>query len=400
LRRLWWLLIPVLLIVWLVARRSAPPQVPFTKVTRETLVSTLSTNGKVEPVESAAVRAEGAGPIQAIHVARGQQVVKGQLLVTLSAEAAQADLATAQSRFAQAQAELETLSRGGRASEQAEIESGLVRARADLANAQREHETLRRLVEKKAATPADLNAAREAVQRAELQIQALDRRRSSLVTPPDKSAAQARLEEARASAAAATRRIETAQIRSPMPGVVYHLEVKPGAYVQPGDLIAQVGRLNQLRVIVFVDEPELGSVEEGMPVTITWDALPGRQWKGTVEKAPLQVVALGTRQVGEVICTIENPDLSLIPGTNINAEIRSRVVQRALTVPKEALRREGNDTGVLKLEGDRVVWRKVRLGTSSVTRVEVLEGLSEGDPVAMPVDRPLKSGDEVAPLIQ
>ena len=60
-----------------------------------------------------------------------------------------------------------------------------------------------------------------------------------------------------------------------------------------------------------------------------------------------------------MICTIENPDLSLIPGTNINAEIRSRVVQKALTVPKEALRREGNDTGVLKLEGDKVVWRKV-----------------------------------------
>ena len=119
-----------------------------------------------------------------------------------------------------------------------------------------------------------------------------------------------------------------------------------------------------------------------------------------MEKVPLQVVALGTRQIGEVLCTIDNPDISLIPGTNINAEIRSSVVSNALTLPKEALRREANDTGVLKLEGNQVIWRKVKLGVSSVTRVQILEGLSEGDAVALPVDRQLKSGDEVVPITQ
>jgi HlyD family secretion protein len=398
-RKLLWLLIPAVgFIGWLFARNSTPPEVPFTKAVRETLVSTLNTNGKVEPVESAAVRTEGSGAVQQVHVERGQAVVQGQLLITLSATQAQADLATAQSRIAQAKAELETLSGGGRAPEQAEIESGLARARADLANAQREYEALQRLTAKKAATQAELNAAREAVERADLQIQALERKRSSLVTAPDRSAAQARFQEAQGGAAAAMQRIAMAQVRSPIAGIVYGLEVKPGAYVNPGDLVAQVGRLSQLRVIVYVDEPELGRVQKGMPVTITWDALPGREWKGTVEKAPLQVVALGTRQVGEVICTIENPDLSLIPGTNINAEIRSAVVQNAVTLPKEALRRQGEDTGVMKLESNRIVWRKVRLGASSVTKVQILEGVAEGDAVALPVDRQLKSGDQVTPV--
>jgi HlyD family secretion protein len=399
LRKLWWLLIPVLVLFgWLFARNSTPPETPFTKGTRETLVSTLNTNGKVEPVASAAVRAEGSGAVETIHVERGQAVVQGQLLVTLNAAQAQTELSSAQSKIAQAKAELETLSGGGRAPEQAEIESGLARARADLANARREHDALRRLVEKKAATQAELTAAREAIERAELQIHALDRKRSSLVTAPDRTVAQARLQEAQSGASAAMQRIAMAQVRSPMAGIVYHLEVRPGAYVNPGDLIAQVGRLNQLRVIVYVDEPELGRVQKGMPVTITWDALPGRQWKGTVEKAPLQVVALGTRQVGEVICTIENPDMSLIPGTNINAEIRSAVVENAITLPKEALRRQGNETGVLILEGKKVTWRKVRIGASSVTRVQILEGLAEGDAAALPVERQLKSGDEVTPV--
>ncbi|HYP14378.1 MAG TPA: hypothetical protein VEQ63_10685, partial [Bryobacteraceae bacterium] len=114
---------------------------------------------------------------------------------------------------------------------------------------------------------------------------------------------------------------------------------------------------------------------------------------------PLQVQALGTRQVGEVICTIQNPDISLLPGTNVNADIRSSEVAGALTIPKEALRRQGNETGVLKLEGERVVWKSIRTGVSSVTRVQVLQGLVEGDPIALPIDQPINAGDAVRPVL-
>jgi hypothetical protein len=180
-----------------------------------------------------------------------------------------------------------------------------------------------------------------------------------------------------------------------MTGVLYAFEIKPGAFLNPGDEVARAGRLAQLRVVVYVDEPELGRVEKGMPVTITWDALPGRKWMGGVDSVPLQVVTLGSRQVGEVNCTIDNPDLSLIPGTNVNAEIRSKVVAGALTIPKEALRRQGEVTGVLKLQGDAVVWQPVRIGVAGVTRVQILDGLAETDRVALPIDAPLQSEDRV-----
>ena len=58
-------------------------------------------------------------------------------------------------------------------------------------------------------------------------------------------------------------------------------------------------------------------------MTITWDALPGHQWKGEVDKLPTQIVPLGTRQVGEVGCVIENPDRDLLPNANINADIQA-----------------------------------------------------------------------------
>src|SRR6185369_13093822 len=101
------------------------------------------------------------------------------------------------------------------------------------------------------------------------------------------------------------------------------------------------------------------------------DALPGRHWRGVVEKTPTQIVPLGTRQVGEVNCIIDNPDHTLIPGTNINAEIVSQVVENALTIPKETMRREGSQTGVFKLVGDRIVWQPVKTAAASVNRIQI-----------------------------
>lgn len=393
------MLIPVLaLIGWLAVRGTPPPEVQVTRPKRETVVSTLTTNGKVEPVEWAAVNSEVAGPVLRVLVEAGQTVGRGQILASIGSAEAQGELSSAQSRVNAARAEVETLESGGRAPEQAEIESGLARAHSEMTTAQNEASALERLVSKNAATQGELTVAREAVRRAQLQIDSLERRRASLVSPPDRKAALARLQEAESGMAAAGRRITESQVRSPMNGVVYSLDLRSGAWVQPGTPVARVGKLDQLKVTVYVDEPELGRVSKGMPVSITWDALPGRDWKGQVQAVPLQVVPVGTRQVGEVVCLIDNPNLSLIPGTNITAEIRSRAVENAMTIPKEVLRREGNETGVYKISGDHIAWQRVRVGVASVTRIEVLEGLSETDQVVLPTDLPLKTGDRVHPL--
>ena len=174
---------------------------------------------------------------------------------------------------------------------------------------------------KNAATQAELTTARNAARQAQQQIDSLERRRSALVSQPDLRAAEARVAEAQAGVSAASRRLSQTLVRSPISGTVYSLDVKAGSYIEPGAPVAKVGKLDRVRVAVYVDEPELGRVAKGMPVTISWDALPGRTWKGEVESVPLQVVPLGTRQVGEVVCVIENSDRSLIPGTNVNAEI-------------------------------------------------------------------------------
>jgi HlyD family secretion protein len=160
-----------------------------------------------------------------------------------------------------------------------------------------------------------------------------------------------------------------------------------------------VGQLGRLRVRLYVDEPELGRVAEGQPVTITWEALTGEEWKGSVERKPGSIQPLGSRQVGEVICWIDNPGHQLIPGTNVDASIRTSVVENALIIPKETLRRDTQGTFVFRLDGDTVERRAVKTGSSSIGEVQVIEGLNQGDAVAMPTDAPLKAGDRVAPVM-
>jgi len=387
-------------VVWAAMKKAQPPDVNFTKVTRETLVSTLSTNGKVEPIEWMPVRSERMGVITRTFASRGQLVRKGDPLVELDTRVANADLSKAQAAIQEAQAQEQVLAQGGRAAERQQIESDLARARLDLAAAQKNHQTLERLVAKQAATRQELDSARQLVDQLELRIQALEKNKAALVSGTDKDIAKARLQQAESAATVAQTNLDFSVIRAPMAGTVYDFDLKQGSYVNPGDPIAKVGRLDRVRVTVYVDEPDLGKVRQGELVVITWDALPGHQWKGTVDKLPSQIVPLGTRQVGEVGCVIENPDRDLLANANINAEIQASVVDNAIAIPKEAIRRQGSDTGVLLLEGDRAIWRKIGLGISSYTKSQVVSGLNDGDAVALASEKPIQSGSRVQPVFQ
>jgi HlyD family secretion protein len=388
------------IVAWAATKGAAPPEVEFVKVARETLISSLSTNGKVEPIEWMPVRSERSGVITRVLISRGQQVTKDQPLVELDTRVASADLSKAQAAIQEAKAQQQVLTQGGRIAERQEIDSNLARARLDLEAAQKNYRALERLVAKQAATRQELDAAHQVVEQLQLRIQSLEKSKGAIVTGIDTEIAKARLQEAQASAAVAQTNLDLSIIHAPMDGTVYDFDLKPGSYVNPGDAIAKIGKLDRVRVMVYVDEPDLGKVHQGEPVVITWDALPGHQWKGKVDRLPTQIMPLGTRQVGEVGCIIENPDRDLLPNANINADIQATVAENALAIPKEAIRRQGSETGVFLLQGDRVVWRKVSLGISSYTKSQVLAGLSDGDAGALPSEKPIQNGSRVQPVFQ
>lgn len=393
-------LIVAALIVWIVSKRAAPPEIEFAKAARETIVSLLGTNGKVEPIEWLPARAERSGVISKVWITRGQQVRKGTPLVELDSRVAAAELSKAQASIQEAKTQEKILNQGGKALERQQVEADLSRARLDLDAAQKQRDALQRLVAKQAATRQELDTASQLVNQLQLQIKALEQHKTDLVTAPDKEIAQSRIQAAESAAAIARTNLDLSVVRAPMDGTVYEFDLRQGSFVNTGDLIAKVGKIDRVRVTVYVDEPDLGRVRKGELVNITWEGLPGHQWKGEVDKLPTQVVPLGTRQVGEVGCIIENPEHDLIPNANIDASIQATVVPNALTIPREAIRRQGSETGVFLLQGERVVWRRVSVGVSSYTKSAILSGLSDGDAVALPSEKPIKNGSKVEPVFQ
>jgi HlyD family secretion protein len=385
--------------VW-TSMKEDPPHVDFVKATRMSVDSALSTNGRTEPAHWAPVHAGLEGRVEAVLVKEGQAVGSGQELARLHLPSAEADLAAAKARLAQARAVSAELERGGPAAELAGIDASLVKLAAELEAAAREVEVLERLVARDAATRAELTAARNLAARLKAEITGLKTKRSSLVRQSDLESAQARVREAEASVAAVEAKIAACSIRSPMRGVVFELKTREGDWATPDAALAKVGGTERLRVILYVDEPELGRVRQGQEVQVTWDSNPAGKWRGIVEQMPSQIVALGSRQVGEVPTLIENPGNDLPVGANINADIRTQSVAGAITIPKEALRKEGDHYGVYVLQGKKLEWRVVEAGVSSVTRLEVRSGLREGETVAVAGDTALSNGMEITPRVR
>ena len=402
LRHLLWIVVLAIAAfgVWYaVTLRNQPPELAFAHVVREPITNSVPTNGKVEPMEWAEARAERPGPVEKILVQRGALVEQGAALIELDSSEARAAVASAQARVSQIRSELEVIEKGGRATDLTTIAGDLEREKLELSVAQKEYDSLVRLQAKQAATAFEVAQAKDKVDRAQQQIRSLEQRRGALVIPQDRSAAEARLRDAESAVTLAEDRVRKSVVRAPLAGTVYQFDLKPGAYLEAGDLVASIGRLTKVRVKVFVDEPDLGRVARGKPVVITWDAMPGRQWKGVVDKTPTQIVALGTRQVGEVYCVIDNPDRGLLPGTNVNVDITADESAGALTIPKEAVRRELGQAGVFALTGNTLAWKKITLGISNTTRTQV-EGLNENDAVALPSEKPLRDGMIVTPRFQ
>ncbi|HEY7307338.1 MAG TPA: efflux RND transporter periplasmic adaptor subunit [Bryobacteraceae bacterium] len=391
-KRYWLLLIlPVLLLIWWgVDHGGSAPLLHFATVRRTRIESMVSTNGKVEPAEWAAARAETAGVVRSISVHQGQDVRDGQPLVELDTTAARAELAAALAREQEARAESATLKQGGKAAQLASLNDSIKSAQSTEEVAQRNYDALQRLESQHAATKLQVQEARDALNRAKLQLSAFQDQKRTLVTSSDRTVAEAKLHDAQAAVALARRRVSLGQVSAPISGTVYQFDLKIGAYLQPGELVALVGDINDVKVTVYVDEPDLGRVGLNMPVSITWDARPGQKWWGRVDKLPTQVVSLQARTVGEVTTIVNNPNHDLLPGVTVNATIISKVENNTLSIPKAALRTIRGSTGVYRLEGDSLAWTSVKTGISDINNVQILSGLQPGDRVT---DRVIEPSD-------
>jgi RND family efflux transporter MFP subunit len=295
------------------------------------------------------------------------------------------------------------LGQGGKAQALANLNDSIKSAQAALTVTERDYEATQRLAEKQAATKMQLQDAKDAVERAQLHLAALKNQKETQVTATDRSVAEGKLRDAEAAVSLARHKLALCTLAAPIAGILYQFDLKVGAYLQPSDVAGLVGKLDQMKVIVYVDEPDLGRVGLDMPVNITWDARPGEKWTGRINKLPTEVIALGTRSVGEVTTIVDNPNHDLLPGVSVNVLIVSKVVNESVSIPRQALRTLHGATGVFKLADKSIVWTPIEAGVSDVNNVQVISGVQPGDNVVdrvvEPSDAELHSGMRVKALV-
>jgi len=387
----------VLLFTGWVRLRNTVVTVRTEQVTRQDIASVISTNGKVEPVKNFAAYAPAPATVRRVLVHEGDHVKQGQLLLELDDVDARAQAAKALAQLRAAEADLQAAQTGGTHEQVLTTQADLEKAQAERNDAQRNFEAVQRLQQNGAAAPAEVEAARNRLTRANADVQLLQSRLKSPFSSPEMEKVQANLTQARAAYSAAQELLKNLNVRAPFAGTVYSLPVRASAYVNGGEVLVQVANLEDVQVRAFVDEPEIGRLAVGEKVEITWDAVPGRTWEGTLTRIPASVGMVGTRTVGETTTEIDNSDRKLLPNVNVNVSIITARQGNVITVSREAVHDLNGKRYVYKMMGNKLQAQEVQIGLSSLTRVEITQGVSEGTTIALGAlnGSPLRSGMEV-----
>jgi HlyD family secretion protein len=308
-------------------------------------------------------------------------------------------LAQARGNLLAAKTDLQNARTGGPPDEVVQLEGDLQKAQVSVANLERTQKVLEQLVAKQAATLNELAQNQAALEEARANLQTLQQKKTTLAQRATGTVESAglRVRQGQEQVQALEEKVRSATVIASADGTLYSLPVRAGDYVKVGDTLAEMADLRHLRVRAFVDEPDLGWLEANQVVQVTWDAKPGRTWTGHTEMAPKQVVARGTRSVGEVLCSVDNDKLELLPNVNVEVRILVRTRQAALVIDRSAVRYDTGKHFVFLYDGDKIHRRQISVGVASATKYEVVSGLKDGDKVALPGDLELRDGMEVRP---
>lgn len=336
------------------------------KVGRSSIANTVTATGTVEPVTEVEVGTQVSGIIDKLYADYNDVVKAGQLIAEMDKVNLKAELALAQAQMASSKSEYDYQ--------------------------QKNYARSKVLFDKKLISDSDYETATYNYEKA-----------------------KAAYEQNQASMVKVNRNLEYATITSPIDGVVINRAVEEGQTVAAGfetpTLFTIAADLTKMQVIADVDEADIGNVENGQRVSFTVDAYPNDLFEGKVTQIRLgdsesstTTTSSSTVVTYEVVISADNPDLKLKPRLTANVTIFTLERKNVLTVPTKALRFVPEEelligTGLTTDNsaqeapaGKRIIWVKegtqlhpkvISVGSTSGNMIEVTEGLSEGEVIAV-----------------
>ncbi len=246
----------------------------------------------------------------------------------------------------------------------------------------------------------DPDRARLAVTQSEAQLRKLENSyhraqklvAQQLVSAADVDQLRFDLENVRAQYRMATLELSYATVTAPISGVVASRDIKPGNFVQINSPIIRIVDSSRLEATLNVPEREIAKLSPGQAVNLVADALPGKQFTGTVARvSPVVDTGTGTFRV----VTSFSGEAGLQPGMFGRLSINYDQRADALVVPRSALLEDGGAPAVYVVRDDKALRTELKLGYDDAGWIEVREGLKQGDEVVIAGKAALREGSAV-----
>lgn len=355
-------------------------------VERGTMVRSVVATGKVEPITKIEIKSKANGIIKALRVDVDSVVREGDILAELDKDQLLAQVRGSEANLLAARAALEGA--------EAQFKKNRVEAEGpDVAFARRAFQRAQSLFEQHLIAQSALDDANSAVDMAENRKRAAE---SQLVVSDAKVAeARAQVAQAKAAADRAAEDLANATIRAPINATVLTRDVELGSPVSSilnlganASLVMTLGDIDRVFVRGRVDEADIGHVRLGQPARIRVETFKDKIFNGKVTQISPMGIEKDNVTNFEVRVSIENPGQELKANMTANAEIVLEEHPNSLILPEAAIVYDAQkhpfaDVALPGVKNGRLR-KAVKLGVGNGTKIQILEGLQEGDKIVLP----------------
>jgi HlyD family secretion protein len=367
------------------ARSKSIDPAMIAKVSRGDVAKSVVATGKVQPITKVEVKSKASGIVTNLATDINEVVHKGQLLAQLDQ----------QEILDQVAAQKATLAAAESNSRAAEAAITLDKVNAEAPDLPMYKHTYERAKQMQADGVVSAQSLDDAQQKYLAAANTRDKAVSQIAVDTAKlHQAQAQVEQAQASLKQLEEQLSYTNITSPMDGVVLSRDVEKGDAVSSilvlgstATLVETIGDVHQVYVQGKVDESDIGKVFLGQPARIKVESFRDKTFLGKVTRiAPLGVEKDNVTTF-EVRVSIDNPGGELKANMTANAEILLDEHKNVLTVPEQAVKYDKDRNATVDIpdatqkDGRRTV--PIKAGLSDGTKIEVVSGLKENDPVIL-----------------
>ncbi len=366
------------------AQRTGRGEIPvqISSVTRQNLTYSLRATGDISPLMQVDLFPKVSGYLERMSVNLGDSVRQGQVIAQIDRTEFLHKVKEVEAKVAQAKANLAEIEAGTRTEEVRQAEEAVKQAQSRFENARLHRERMEALYQRQIISKKDFDNADTEYTVAEAQLEANQQRLKMLregARQEVREASQAKLKEMEALLAQEQTRLQNAMIIAPFSGEIIRRYVDAGALVSSSTPLVTLVHTETLKVVANVLEKDISLIRPGMKAKIQTEAYPERVFEGKVVRIN-SALELATRTLQAEI-HVPNPSHLLKPGMFSRIEMALSEKPGTLTVLREALIEEGGKRSVFVVEGNQALQRPIVTGIEQDQRVEVLEGLREGDRV-------------------